>query len=360
MRKLVLLSFVIVASLQFCGAQSLDKMQWFNEPEQWEIKDKSLSMQVTPQSDYWRISHYGFTVDDAPFYYATYGGEFEVKVKITGDYKQRFDQAGLMLRINHENYQFLFVADVEYFIDQSYFDSLTAKMKVVVMANRDCDLQKIGPEVLLIYRPMHVFSVATILNGEKLQQDAYDERWHHDRFRVKGAKILAVDDSAMNLKVVSSLLSHYGITIDTALSGSEAIDKISDRSYDLVFMDHMMPEMDGVECMHRIHELPRFRERKIPIIALTANAIGGAREMLIREGFDDFVAKPIEKSAMERVLRKYLSMFIEKDTGEEQVTCKTEENSGLSGQFKEGRKEFEAAGIDRRLGLSYFDNNEAD
>ena len=228
------------------------------------------------------------------------------------------------------------------------------------MANRDCDLQKIGPEVLLIYRPMHVFSVATILNGEKLQQDAYDERWHHDRFRVKGAKILAVDDSVMNLKVVSSLLSHYGITIDTALSGSEAIDKISDRSYDLVFMDHMMPEMDGVECMHRIHELPRFRERKIPIIALTANAIGGAREMLIREGFDDFVAKPIEKSAMERVLRKYLSMFIEKDTGEEQVTCKTEENSGLSGQFKEGRKEFEAAGIDRRLGLSYFDNNEAD
>ena len=99
------------------------------------------------------------------------------------------------------------------------------------------------------------------------------------------------------------------------MSGSEAIDKISDRSYDLVFMDHMMPEMDGVECMHRIHELPRFRERKIPIIALTANAIGGAREMLIREGFDDFVAKPIEKSAMERVLRKYLSMFIEKRYG---------------------------------------------
>jgi regulation of enolase protein 1 (concanavalin A-like superfamily) len=61
-------------------------------------------MSVTPQSDYWRISHYGFTVDDAPFYYATYGGEFEVKVKVTGEYKERFDQAGLMLRIDHENY----------------------------------------------------------------------------------------------------------------------------------------------------------------------------------------------------------------------------------------------------------------
>lgn len=61
-------------------------------------------MFVTPQSDYWRISHYGFTVDDAPFYYGIYGGEFEVKVKITGDYKERFDQAGLMLRIDKENY----------------------------------------------------------------------------------------------------------------------------------------------------------------------------------------------------------------------------------------------------------------
>ncbi|MDE6582577.1 MAG: DUF1349 domain-containing protein, partial [Duncaniella sp.] len=63
-----------------------------------------LEMQVTPHCDYWRISHYGFTVDDAPFYYAEYGGEFEAKVKISGDYKVRFDQAGLMIRIDHENY----------------------------------------------------------------------------------------------------------------------------------------------------------------------------------------------------------------------------------------------------------------
>ncbi len=164
----------------------------------------------------------------------------------------------------------------------------------------------------------------------------------------------------MNLKVVSSLLSHYGITIDTALSGSEAIDKISDRSYDLVFMDHMMPEMDGVECMHRIHELPRFRERKIPIIALTANAIGGAREMLIREGFDDFVAKPIEKSAMERVLRKYLSMFIEKirrGTGYLQDRRKTVDYPDNS--KKEG-KNLRLQELTAGLGFSYFDNNEAD
>lgn len=104
MKKYVFMNLCIMLSLQWSAAQSLEKMLWFNEPEQWEISENKLSMYVTPHSDYWRIAHYGFTVDDAPFYYATYGGEFEVKVKVSGNYKTRFDQAGLMLRIDHENY----------------------------------------------------------------------------------------------------------------------------------------------------------------------------------------------------------------------------------------------------------------
>lgn len=103
MKKIVLFCFALIL-MQNTFAQSLDKMQWFNEPAKWEIKNNTLSIFVTPQSDYWRISHYGFTVDDAPFLYSTYGGEFEVKVKISADYKVRFDQSGLMLRIDHENY----------------------------------------------------------------------------------------------------------------------------------------------------------------------------------------------------------------------------------------------------------------
>ncbi len=85
-------------------AQTLEKMNWFNEPDEWNINGDKLTMFVTPNSDYWRISHYGFTVDDAPFYYSEYGGEFEAKVKVKGDYKVRFDQAGMMIRIDHENY----------------------------------------------------------------------------------------------------------------------------------------------------------------------------------------------------------------------------------------------------------------
>ncbi|MBP1650518.1 MAG: hypothetical protein H6Q26_675 [Bacteroidetes bacterium] len=102
--KKILWTVAALIAMHTVSAQTLEKMQWYNEPARWDIKDKALTMFVTPQTDYWRISHYGFTVDDAPFYYADYGGEFEVKVKLTGNYKARFDQMGLMIRTDQENY----------------------------------------------------------------------------------------------------------------------------------------------------------------------------------------------------------------------------------------------------------------
>ncbi|NCC09830.1 MAG: DUF1349 domain-containing protein [Bacteroidia bacterium] len=107
MKRMIYGAVLAVCALygQQVMAQKLEKMNWFNEPMQWEITTpKTLVMQVPSKTDYWRISHYGFTVDDAPFYYALYGGEFEVKVKIRGEYRTTFDQMGLMLRIDHENW----------------------------------------------------------------------------------------------------------------------------------------------------------------------------------------------------------------------------------------------------------------
>ena len=104
MKKILTFVLSLIVFSQITNAQTLEKMNWFNEPVNWKIENGTLTMDVTPKSDYWRISHYGFTVDDAPFYYAEYGGEFEAKVKIIGDYKVRFDQAGMMIRIDHENY----------------------------------------------------------------------------------------------------------------------------------------------------------------------------------------------------------------------------------------------------------------
>lgn len=100
----MMMTALLTALTLAAGAQSLEKMQWFNEPASWKIDGKKLEMDVPAHCDYWRISHYGFTVDDAPFYYTTYGGEFEAKVRISGDYKVRFDQACLMIRIDKENY----------------------------------------------------------------------------------------------------------------------------------------------------------------------------------------------------------------------------------------------------------------
>ena len=116
MKKGFLIAAGMLMMSQALSAQSLEKMTWFNEPADWNISNGKLTMSVTPTSDYWSISHYGLTLDDAPFYYAEYGGEFEAKVKISGDYKVRFDQAGMMIRLDHENY---IMSGIEY-VDGKY------------------------------------------------------------------------------------------------------------------------------------------------------------------------------------------------------------------------------------------------
>ena len=102
--KKILFLIVTVFTVNLLISQDINKMNWLNEPSSWKVKDGNLKMNVTPESDFWRKTHYGFTVDDGPFYYTTRGGEFEVSVKISGSYKTRFDQMGLMLRIDEEHW----------------------------------------------------------------------------------------------------------------------------------------------------------------------------------------------------------------------------------------------------------------
>jgi len=95
---------ILMVGMTNLFGQNLENMRWFNEPVKWSIENQSLSIFVTPKTDYWRETHYGFTVDDGPFYYTVLGGEFETKVKITGEYKARYDQMGLMLRIDEKTW----------------------------------------------------------------------------------------------------------------------------------------------------------------------------------------------------------------------------------------------------------------
>lgn len=118
-----------------------------------------------------------------------------------------------------------------------------------------------------------------------------------------GLYVLVVDDEPMNLIVAEGILSDYGMKVETAQSGAEAIERVRSAHYDLIFMDHMMPVMDGVEAAHRIRDILLTQERTTRIIALTANAVSGAKEMFLREGFDEFVAKPIVRTELERALK---------------------------------------------------------
>jgi len=128
------------------------------------------------------------------------------------------------------------------------------------------------------------------------------------RFTAPDAKVLIVDDISTNLKVASGLLSPYEMDIELRSSGMAAIEAVKIKKYDIVFMDHRMPEMDGVEATQHIRalgdEIPYCKE--IPIVALTANAVSGMKEMFLENGFDDFVSKPIDIVLMNSVLEKWI------------------------------------------------------
>ncbi|MCR5250191.1 MAG: response regulator [Lachnospiraceae bacterium] len=120
------------------------------------------------------------------------------------------------------------------------------------------------------------------------------------------AKILVVDDNITNIKVAQGILSLYQVRVDTAMSGQECLQKLEKNNYHMILMDQMMPEMDGIETTARIRESREPRVRNIPVIALTANAISGTREMFLQKGFQEYISKPIALSAMEAVLKQFL------------------------------------------------------
>lgn len=161
------------------------------------------------------------------------------------------------------------------------------------------------PNVRVIRQPIYSVGLYNAMGVECIDINQDSNRNNHITFIAPEAHILIVDDNQVNLVVAKGLLEPLKMNVDTASSGAEAVNMVSENIYDLIFMDHMMPEVDGVETTHVIRDLiPGYSST--PIIALTANAIGEAREMFIREGMNDFVAKPIEVKNIVSKLRKWL------------------------------------------------------
>ena len=127
---------------------------------------------------------------------------------------------------------------------------------------------------------------------------------YHELFHAPQARILVVDDTVVNLSVVKGLLKRTQLVVDTAESGAEALVKAAQNHYDAIFIDHMMPDMDGMETLRELRKRPELKE--VPCIALTANAISGSREMYLNAGFTDYLAKPVDGKKLERMLMSCL------------------------------------------------------
>ncbi len=172
------------------------------------------------------------------------------------------------------------------------------------------------------------------------EMSTYKEKLHAPR-----ARLLFVDDTAMNLDVIKGLLKTTGMTIDTVLSGKEALAAIQEIKYDIIFIDHRMPEMDGIQTLHAMKNIQDNQNIKTPCIALTANAISGVRQMYLSEGFDDYLSKPVNPAKLEEIICKYLP----EDYIEKSIDNNSENNADDFSDFIQNLKKINEIDFDEAL-----------
>ncbi len=213
------------------------------------------------------------------------------------------------------NVTYIFMGQEEYEENPEYFDELS-KGDIVLAVSAGAGFKpNNGSRVMVMQKPLYGYPIVKILNeGLEARYIEFSDSYEIPEFN--GVRALVVDDEPMNLVVATGLFKDYKMEIDTALSGQEAIDKFRENEYDIVFMDHMMPEMDGVEAMKLLRKAAKEIGRETFVVALTANAVSGAREMFIKEGFDGFIAKPINTPDLERVMLKLFPRNTVKREGE--------------------------------------------
>jgi len=217
------------------------------------------------------------------------------------------------------------------------------------------------PGVRFVSIPVQSLSIANVLNGKADSKD-YIKSSNVIRFCFPRARLLVVDDIATNLKVVEGLLSPYKTTVDTCMNGLQAIELVKrsvseKREYDIVFMDHMMPGMDGIEATAAIRAWEKEQQEKgnsrkqVPIIALTANAVVGMREMFIENGFNDFISKPIDVSKLDEILNHW----IPEDKREQSSFLEHSSSSSEPAEGIEGSKDsalYSIPGVDAAKGIT--------
>ncbi|MBE5924023.1 MAG: response regulator [Lachnospiraceae bacterium] len=248
----------------------------------------------------------------------------------------------------------LFVAAEEYMLASKELERLASDMVVVIVADSTFKLPR-GSKLRVMEKPFYCFPVVSVLNTDATQSDNSE-----DVMYCNGIRALVVDDEPMNLSVAKSIFKRYGMVVSTAASGQDSIDMCHENEYDIIFMDHMMPGMDGVEAMKHIRSIRSGDNRDLPIVALTANAVSSAKEMFLSVGFDGFVSKPVEKQELERVLKKVLpksAITYEKPEVVVDSSLSLEENEAENQDLSTYDK-LNNFGIDTSLGLEYCQNDD--
>ncbi len=207
------------------------------------------------------------------------------------------DMAGLERISQRYPLTHVFTAQEEYEKDKEFFTKLSSRVNVIVVVAGDYDVRNLG-SITVIKKPLFSLPLVNVLNGEYHPGDDSISQ----RFVCPGVRVLVVDDDDMNLLVAEGILKDYQMQVTLARSGKEAVTLCKEQEFDLLLLDHMMPEMDGVECLHILRRLNTHAEKDMVAIAFTANAVSGAREFFLGEGFDEFISKPIELRSFERTL----------------------------------------------------------
>lgn len=210
-------------------------------------------------------------------------------------------------------------------------------------------------EIQFIHKPVTIFSLIAVFKGSALLGKQTAKKKAKNKFYCPDAKILIVDDNFVNLNVARGFIAPYKADITLASSGFEAIDYVTENGdYDLIFMDHMMPQMDGVETTQRIRSMENEYAKTVPIVALTANAIKGVEQTFYDAGMNDFLAKPIELKRLAGIMNKW----IPKEKQLESLPENLEGTDGGQPVLAEEGRTLHIEGVDREKGLALFGGNE--
>lgn len=287
---------------------------------------------VIPQkiSDYDPIAHFDRTKDVSLLYYEknientpdficeTYKKAFDIIVKRYRARKYICDNIRDVKReIRISEYSHIIIGQNEYLEDKDYFDEISKTKNVIVIIDRSAHVSLCNT-VKNVFKPFGVYKFTKLVDTpiENTVSKAPEIS-----FTAPEAKVLVVDDNEVNLLVAKGFLKRYEIGIEMATSGHQAIEMIKNKKYDIVFMDHLMPEMDGIETFREIRKIENSYARQIPVIALTANVAGDIEKMFIDEGFKGFLGKPIQADMLNETLLKNLplELIIKKSEGDSVV-----------------------------------------